>query len=383
MNAGSIIQLLEEPRYLYQIPIDDLAKLTEEYPYFQSAYLLWAKKASLEQIMEYPEVLQRAATFAANRHVLSQFMNVDLSAVNRHQSPNLSNALGASLSMGGSTERKAAVEKEEIKEENPVIKEVEPDEPTSTLKILSLPEEKKKKEKTPIKTISIHKDAEQLALEKHKEIRAKARKLVEIELESAASAPPAVPKTNTPQELVENDTLAKIKSHVDKDLEGLQEKLTQLPLTNDSQDLIKNLKQQVVKYRNDKAEIKRRKQLEKLRRKLNNPENSGPQKPPKLSNTPLFSDENENIKQIKQYINEYQESHELLDLEAVEDEIQEILEEAADADDLFDLSETLAKVYATQGWRDKAIAIYQRLKLKYPEKSVYFAEQIEKLRKLS
>ena len=42
-------------------------------------------------------------------------------------------------------------------------------------------------------------------------------------------------------------------------------------------------------------------------------------------------------------------------------------------------TELLADIYATQGHKDKAIAIYQQLILKYPEKHIYFAAQIERL----
>jgi len=43
-------------------------------------------------------------------------------------------------------------------------------------------------------------------------------------------------------------------------------------------------------------------------------------------------------------------------------------------------TETLADIYATQGHKGKAIEIYKQLILKYPEKHIYFAAQIERLK---
>lgn len=46
------------------------------------------------------------------------------------------------------------------------------------------------------------------------------------------------------------------------------------------------------------------------------------------------------------------------------------------------ITETLAKVYTKQQHFDKAISVYQKLSLKYPQKSSYFADQIKLITKL-
>ena len=54
-------------------------------------------------------------------------------------------------------------------------------------------------------------------------------------------------------------------------------------------------------------------------------------------------------------------------------------EPAAEAGDF--CTETLARIYLEQGYKQEALDIYSKLSLRYPEKSVYFAALIEEINK--
>ena len=61
--------------------------------------------------------------------------------------------------------------------------------------------------------------------------------------------------------------------------------------------------------------------------------------------------------------------------------VRDLAEESSSEQGTF-ITETLAKIYVNQGYFTKAINIYEKLSLQYPEKSAYFAGRIEKIKEL-
>lgn len=62
--------------------------------------------------------------------------------------------------------------------------------------------------------------------------------------------------------------------------------------------------------------------------------------------------------------------------------IQDMSSQSVQENELL-VTETLAKVYLDQGLHSKAIKAYEILSLKYPQKSAFFADQIQKVRELT
>ena len=69
------------------------------------------------------------------------------------------------------------------------------------------------------------------------------------------------------------------------------------------------------------------------------------------------------------------------EITTAQNDLFELNDESENENDEF-ITETLSRIYLKQGHHQKAIDSFRRLSLKFPEKSAYFAEQIEEIKKM-
>ncbi len=107
---------------------------------------------------------------------------------------------------------------------------------------------------------------------------------------------------------------------------------------------------------------------------------ASPENNENLGNPSTFNADTENLSEIQRYMKENYAGEEL-ENRAFDPKLNAKLS-SSKGSDLTDVTETLAKIYEKQGDVHKAKEVYEKLSLKFPEKSSYFADRIEMLKKI-
>ena len=89
----------------------------------------------------------------------------------------------------------------------------------------------------------------------------------------------------------------------------------------------------------------------------------------------------EKIDLIEQFIKINPTIQPRIEIPTERNDLFELKDDSENENDEF-ITETLSRIYLKQGHYQKAIDSFRRLSLKFPEKSVYFAQQIEEIKKL-
>src|ERR1700758_4647502 len=75
MKVEQFIELIDNPSTLAETHITSIEKILSDYPFFQSAHLLYAKALQNSKHINYHNALKRTAVIAGNRAVLYRLIN--------------------------------------------------------------------------------------------------------------------------------------------------------------------------------------------------------------------------------------------------------------------------------------------------------------------
>ncbi len=322
MNKADLYHYIVHPENLSKETLPELQMLLQAYPYFVPAHLLLLKNLKQTNDFHFEEQLAKSSIAIPDRKQLFLFLNNKLSTVSEKQiaEPHLETIEKESISVN--------IPDKEIKP-TPISKETEP---TTKIPVAEISkddkQDPKEKESAEIETVDKHKPQEPVATENKKSL---AEQILEkYGKKPIRQQPKKFPVVNPKPPAETEKTSAK-----DNDIKQSEEKeIIEIPsftawLNHDLGTTNTNTEK---KKQNSDFDIINR-----------------------------FIEQNPTLKPSS--------------------ETNDIIEPVAiNEDDLF--SVTLAKIYTKQKVYDKAIRVYEKLILHYPEKSSYFAAQIEKLKPL-
>jgi|GEM_PF-605585 len=78
MNRARIYQAIEDPAFLSDIPLDELERLRDAYPWFSTAHALLAKAYQIKDDHRFTDQLRHAAIYSGNRRLLYDFIRKEI-----------------------------------------------------------------------------------------------------------------------------------------------------------------------------------------------------------------------------------------------------------------------------------------------------------------
>ncbi len=323
MKVEQFIDLMNNPSLLEEAHVPAIERIIADYPYFQTAHLLYAKTLNNIKHINYSSTLKRTAVIAGNRAVLYRLIN---SPVNKPANDKVVPEPIAPI--------------EEVKQEPLLIKEKEVEKTVSPVNITYTIVNPVVEQK-PIEHVIT--SAEQLPV--------------------AENIIPVVEEVN-PELVLQTETLDEIvlkpimEAYVETEILKLTEKEPEISIDEprsftDWLKQVSGIKHQV------SVSTPKEEQAPKLKE----------QKPKLKSEKQVFLD-----KLLKEEMRISKPQADKNFYAASQKTRSSVLED----ENL--VTETLAKIYILQGNHGKAIRAYEILSLKFPEKSAYFATLIKEIK---
>ncbi|MFL5765583.1 MAG: hypothetical protein ACJ77K_16680 [Bacteroidia bacterium] len=355
MNKAQFISYVETPERMSGTDSALLSNLLRDFPYFQTAHLLYAKSLHNQGSIQYNNQLRITAAYASDRKVLHRLITKTMESEAIREIPEIV----AAIEEKKIEKAVEAMVKEEVAERNiqPVVEETVADKfiseeiilPEPKIEVVEIPPVTAAEQKAEKILGELNKEKNPDELREHSETAAETSAIEQVfDLEKeyytdAIGLEPEPEVRNVPlqQETVETDFVLNTNGNDPPkepkvDLNGLS--FTEW-----------------LKYVNSGAALP---ESEKIVRKTDE----------SLSQLELID---KFIKEEPKISKPKKEFYSPVNMAR-----QSV------AEDITFVSETLAKIYVLQGNYHKALQAYENLRLKYPEKRLYFASQIKNLKKL-
>ena len=381
MNREEFISYIKNPSSLDKNSLGEINELLEEFPYFQSGHLLFLKNLHQLDHIRFSGQLKKSAAFVANREVLYRLLydynepkdKIPEAVYNKPEEKQLTAPEEKDESkLADDFSKEVQLSKDEVIPE-PIIEK----KPDPAIEEKSTSEEKLSTDDSP-------RSKEELAAELKKRLKeikesgkAEKENNDQIEEEILQLSDEQAVDASVLQDIKEPDSSSK--SEINQtdllDLEA-EKKETSLP----------EKPHESPNFNKDQANNKAKKK--KLRNEQNKAEAHSFSSWLSLLNNP---DQVE-----RKIIVEHPENTKLRQLEIIDKFIEDnpritpVQEKSNKTDDMSVKSieekeemftETLAHIYIKQGYFSKALFIYKKLSLKFPEKSSYFAGRIKIIEK--
>ncbi len=435
MNKIELLELMSNPARLTHVSLSALLEIADEYPYFQTAHLLVAQKiAQTDTGTAYDSFLARAATVASSREMMYKLLNsppdtgskqqpfveASYSATNidaqdtvadESNNEDFEDELGETLLAGNRMDiinnniadfSEKPTEAVRIPDNffhdetqldtynSPSAQDLETEDVRDIYTRLmektenKLEEVAQKTEKTvpPVSgEVILHAKNEQENLSSTAEI---ARLQVEQELKEVEELHPVYSDADTADlsTMLESEARDIIRYDVERDVERDLETLKKIPLFREDEQ--EEAPEPTLLSRLDNEGGEGRHLLKNLQEKVELFKKEKEILPTADEILPPLSLKQEDAEAIQGLVNKSATNHDDADISYHDLQISEADMEQQKRQNLSNtesiLSETMARVYARQGYYDKAIQIYEQLQAKFPEKGAYFAQKIEQLK---